>query len=259
MTTDIGKLLNEWPYDPHRNVRVLELGGGREVIQIRVDQGGFQGLLEMHLDGRPDGKRPHECEFCLDHFRGHLAEHKALHGGEAGFSLSREQCRELFDESFRVYQRYVFLLQLQDYRRVIRDTKRNMGLFRFVNRYAENVEDRERLEKWWPYILRLHNEARAMAAVNAEDHDRALAIVRTARKQIEGLKEVKAEEFHQERVRSLKALAELEKAVMEKRPPTQEERLSQELEKAVANEEFEKAAVLRDRLRELTTADEPGG
>ena len=51
--------------------------------------------------------------------------------------INLSACEELFDEGARVYERYAFLLQLKDYRRVVQDTERNMVLFRFVNRYAE--------------------------------------------------------------------------------------------------------------------------
>ena len=57
---------------------------------------------------------------------------------------------ELFAESHQIYQRYVLLLQVGDYARVIRDTDRNMQLFRFVRTYALRAEDLNRLERWWP-------------------------------------------------------------------------------------------------------------
>ena len=251
----MGELLADWPFDPEGNVRVLRLPEGREILQVRVDQGAFQGILQMDLDGRPDGGRPHDRRFCLDFHRNRLREHVRDHGSAEGFALTHEDCEELFEESYRIYQRYVFLLQLQDYARVVRDTERNMALFRFVNRHAEKPEDREHLEKWWPYIIRLHAEARAMHAVGRERYDKALGVIRAARRRIEDLKEVRADEFYHERTRSIEALTDMEESITENRPMTSEQRIEKQLELAVEKEEFEKAAVLRDRLREMQTGD----
>ena len=253
--TNVDKLLRDWPYDPENAIRVLNEGEDCEVLQIRIDQGGFQGILQMDLDGRPDGGRPDDAEFCLDFQRARLASYKEENGSDEGFLLDGDTCAELFDEGFRVYQRYVFLLQLQDYPRVIRDTIRNMELFRFVNRYAEAEEDRLNLEKWWPYIIRIHAEAQALQAVEQKHYDAALGVVEEARAGIEKLSDVNAEEFYYEKGRSIQELAKLEEAIAERKPLSSEERLRRELKKAVRGEEFERAAVLRDRLRALSQTE----
>jgi len=247
----VDRLLRDWPYDSEKTIRVLRVGDEREVLQIRIAQGGFQGILQMDLDGRPDGRRPHNVEFCLDFQKARLAAHVDENGSDEGFALSHEACAELFDESFRVYQRYLFLLQLQDYPRVIRDTARNMGLFRFVNRYAEEQKDRQNLEKWWPYIIRVQAEAQALQAVENKNYVEALGAVKAARTTIEKLNDVNAEEFYYERGRSIQELAQLEDAIAMRKPLGPTERLQRELAKAVENEQFEHAAVLRDRLRTL--------
>lgn len=250
------KLLRDWPFDPENATRVVREGDGREVLQLRIDQGGFQGILQMDLDGRPDGQRPHDAEFCLDFQKARLATHSAENGSDGGFMLDHGACAELFDESSRVYQRYVFLLQLHDYRRVIRDTLRNMEVFRFVNRYAAEEEDRQNLEKWWPYVIRIHAEALALQAIENKDYDLALAAVEAARATIEKLDDVNAEEFYYERGRSVQELARMEDAIRERKPLGPEGRLKRELAAAVKREEFERAAVIRDRLRALGQVDE---
>ena len=250
MLEDIGSILRSWPYDPQDSIRKVIDQDGSEKIQVRVDQGAFQGVLQMELDGRPDGLRPHNQPFALDHYKEMLRRQTEDPGGGV-FQLDRRACEEIFDESRRIYERYVFLLQVQDYARVIRDTERNMEVFRFVNQYAEREEDRSNLEKWWPYILRIHGVARAMDASQNEDHDSALAAVRETRERIDALEEIDAEEFTAERKRSRQALDELEAEIREKRPLSQAEQLKEELAEAIEDEEFEKAAELRDKLREI--------
>ena len=252
MNQDITGILNEWSFDPEANVRKIAGEDGVEKIQVRVDQGAFQGILQLNLDGRPDGRRPHGQDFALDHYCGALEEHRHEHGSEDdGFALDDEACKELFDEGARVYERYAFLLQLKDYRRVVRDTERNMSLFRFVNRYAALQEDRDNLEKWWPYVLRINGMAKAMLAVDDDDYERALEIVHQTRDQIGSWPAVEAEEFFVERERSEEALEELEQELLQKRPLSPIEQLQRSLQEAIDREEFERAAVLRDEINKL--------
>ena len=227
---DIAQILREWDYDPESNVRKIVGENGVHKLQVRVDQGAFQGILQLNLDGRPDGKRPHDSDFVLDYYTDSLAEYRANNSGVTeGFELDRASCHELFDESARVYGRYVFLLQLKEYDRVIRDTERNMRLFEFVHTYASHEDDRQNLQKWWPYILRINATAKAMLAFQEENFDESLAVLEEAGERIGELPEVEAEEFFIERDRSQEALVELAGELASKRPLTPKEQLEKEL------------------------------
>ncbi len=252
MKQDITELLKEWAFDPEANVRKIRGEDGVEKIQVRIDQGAFQGILQLDLDGRPDGRKPHGSDFALDYFRAEQERQgNAVNADRSDFLLEPADCKELFEEGARLYERYVFLLQLKDYGRVIRDTERNMSLFRFVNRYAAEEDDRLNLEKWWPYILRIHGTARAMLACEDDAYDRALEIVEETRAHIGQCRAVDAEEFHAEMERSEQALDELQRELQDKRPLSRLEQLERLQEEAVAREDFERAALLRDELRKL--------
>ncbi|MBT3345562.1 MAG: excinuclease ABC subunit B, partial [Gemmatimonadetes bacterium] len=43
MNKDISEILDEWEYDPESNVRRIRGKDGVPRIQVRVDQGAFQG------------------------------------------------------------------------------------------------------------------------------------------------------------------------------------------------------------------------
>lgn len=244
--------LEAWPSNDENSVRKITAEDGTKKIQVRVDQGAFQGILQMELDGRPDGRRPRGHRFVMDHYRAQLRKHFAESDNDDGFSLSESDCREIFDESFRIYERYIFLLQIQDYKQVIRDTERNMDVFRFVNRYAERESERLYLEKWWPYVLRIHAVARVMLELKKDNLDSALAIIRETVAKIRGLSEVAVTEFYHERKRSLEALAELAEEISEKRPLSPRKMLEKALVEAVEREDYEKAAQIRDRIRALS-------
>lgn len=256
MSHDISHILQNWEFDPGKTYRKIVGDDGREKIQVRVDNAAFQGILQMELDGRPDGKQPYGYDFAFDYYRLSLKRYERARGTTKGFSLDASACSELFDESLRIYNRYIFLLQLQDYNRVVRDTERNMELFRFVNCYAKRKKDRMDLEKWWPYILRINATARAMLAIQEkQDFENALRIVENTAEKIANLPEVDAEEFQVELERSKKALKEMVKAIRAHKPMTEIEKLQVELTQAVTEERYEDAARIRDELRSHKEGD----
>ena len=134
MTEDISHILQNWDFGPKSHVRKIMGDDGKERVLIRISGGPFEGILQMELEGRPNGKRPHGYDFALDYYVEELKKYKDKHHKEDGFTLDKKACEELFEESRRVYNRYVFLhTQLKDYQRVVKDTEKNMELFRFVN------------------------------------------------------------------------------------------------------------------------------
>ncbi|MCD6339017.1 MAG: UvrB/UvrC motif-containing protein [Verrucomicrobia bacterium] len=240
---DIAPLLQKWPYDPENNTRVIDVGD-RAVLQVRTPLG----IEQYELEGRPDGARPHGCESLLEH---HMdRRQKALAAGES-FRLTEEECEALFQEAVLYYHRYVYLFQTRDWTGVIRDTTRNLRLFDFVLHYAEREEDRYYLEKWRPYLLRMRAVAAAMVEVERERYDQALSIIRAACGRIEALPGMEDETFQVERERALEVLENLKDYVEMVRPLSPEERLKRDLEAAVARQEFERAAEIRDKLRAL--------
>jgi hypothetical protein len=251
MSDDILDILRRWRHNPEQNVRKIIDRSGREKIQVRVDQGAFQGLLQMELDGRPDGERPFGFEYYLDYYQHSRDRFVERTGSDKGFALSPKSCKRLFGESRRIYERYVFLLQISDYKRVIRDTERNMELFRFVHRYAEQDDDRNHLRRWWPYVLRLNVEAQLVPLLSNEQVEDALGLVRDAERRINELDEVEAEEFFVERDRSLRYLGDMALRLKSELPPEPGDHLQNELIEAILEEHFERAAEIRDRLREL--------
>ncbi|MCX7805624.1 MAG: UvrB/UvrC motif-containing protein, partial [Planctomycetota bacterium] len=215
----------------------------------------YHGLLQFECDGRPDGARPHGREFALDYYEEKKRRADAS-GSREPFRLSHQECQELFDESAMTYHRYVLLLQIGDYDRVIRDTERNMRIFRFVHEHGELAEDRDYLEKWWPYILRIHYTARAMKKAAESDFAGAVAEVRECAEKIEALPPMDDETFRVEKKRSMDALAEMEKAFRERltvAPAEEDEiaRLEREKAEAVRRQDYERAAELRDEIRRL--------
>jgi len=243
---DLRELLDAWPYDSDDDLRVATGRDGRPILQLRTPLG----LEQIELDGRPDGTRPHGEESELV-FQEHRWEAARAAGHETDFELSPDDCAALFAEGVLYYQRYLRLFQLKDWPRTVRDTERNLRGFDFVQRHAARDDDRQHLEKWRPYLIRMHGAAAALQALDEEAHDRALGLVQTTIERIEALPELDEPVFDFERARSVEALKELRRQIQRAWPFSEKERLEKQLGQAIEQQEFEHAAGLRDQLRAL--------
>jgi hypothetical protein len=247
-TWDLRELTRDWPYHAGqitvRKVRGLD---HRLKIQMRVDLG----ILQMNVDGRPDGERPHDCESLLDYQLGCLEAHKRRNGTELGFALNSDQVQEIHDEAMQYYQRYLANFVLEDYDAVARDTQRNLRVLDLCLAYASEEEDRYALEPYRPYICMMNARSRALAALKKGAYRSALAHVNS------GLRIIKAffkrygdpEAFRlSAEVRVLKSLR---REIRRHLPVDPIKRAKKQLTQAVDEERYEDAARLRDELDRL--------
>ena len=249
MSKDISTILSGWDYEADElQVRIVAGDDGRDKIQMRVDLG----LIQMEISGRPDGTRPEGFESLLD-----FQEARAREAEAAGsdFSIESKACLALMREGFQYYHRYLASFHLQRYDLVARDTTRNLQLFAFVVRHAARQRDKMQFEQYRPYVTMMRSRALAHQALALNDHSLALAAID------KGIGEIR--EFLQEYDRGdneiecmeLGFLLRWRREVESERPVGPVERLEQQLALAVALEEYEEAARLRDQLQRLKGAD----
>jgi hypothetical protein len=243
---DLRQILRAWPYEPEQDARIVRGEDGRELLQVRTPLG----IEQYEMDGRPDGLRPHGMESALEYHL-HCLNQAKFSGREAEFELSPPECSELFHEGTLYYFRYVRLFQLKDWARTIRDTSRNLRSFDFLHQYAQREEDQQLLEKWRPYIIRDNSSASVLQALDKGAYDDALKVARQAIRQIESLEDLDDETFRFEQERSVMALRELESQVQKNRPLSELEQLEHQMRRAIDRQDFERAARLRDRIRDL--------
>jgi hypothetical protein len=243
---DIRELLESWPFDPDNDARIVAGDDGREILQVRTPLG----LEQFEMQGRPDGARPHKMESALDFYQKKLARAETA-GNADDFELNTNECGELIGEGTLYYFRYLRLFQLHRWAETVRDTTRNLRLFDFLRTHAEREEDQMYLEKWRPYLVRMNAAASALLQLEQGDVSKALQIVQSGREQIEALEDLDDETFNMERERSITALRELENQVQKKKPVSRVELLEGQLRRAIEQQEFERAAELRDRIRAL--------
>lgn len=276
-SSDLSKFLTEWPYEPGQiSVRMIQGDDGEPRVQLRVDLG----VLQMVLDGRPDGQRPLGRESLLEHHESRLDEHEAREGSPEGFLLTSEECRDLREEAVQYYHRYVCLTVLEDFDRVVRDTTRNLRVLDLCSEHAENGEDKRVLEQFRPYITMMRTRALASQAVRDNEPKAAVFAID------QGLEALKAHftrlhtgdtgetlEGHDPGIAAdtgepgeddatllteafdaspeVQALRSMRDALTPKLPVSQTTELQRRLADAIAKENYELAAILRDELKML--------
>src|SRR5579863_4131789 len=231
MSFDITQLLEQWDYQPGQpSVRKFVGKDGLEKIQLRVDLG----LLQMNVEGRPDGKRPLGHASLYDFYVAKLHKHVGANdGSDAGFHLSSDDCAKLQLEAFQYHNRYNCLLQLNDYAGVMRDTERNLAVFDFVRKHAENEDLAWALQQFKPQLLMVHTRARAGESLNVKDYQIAIGQIE------EGIAQIR--EFYREHARpemhdqsgELNYLKSWLEEVSAGRPLSKRETLEKELREAV--------------------------
>ena len=254
MDYDIDPLLEQWPHKPGEvTVRRITGRDGRPKIQMRLDLG----LLQMEIEHRPDGRRPHGCKSLLAYHQGRLARYKKVNGVELGFEISSEQCRALREEAVMYYYRYLSLFILGEYRQVVSDTQRNLEAFDFCRKFAANRSDRFCLEQYRPYVLMINSRARVQLAVDDDKIDQALTICQQGIDRIkEFFKQLSSPQLA-EQSSELAILQSLRAEICRKLPVDPVQALNADLAKAVEREQYEKAAKLRDRLRNMQSPNPP--
>ncbi len=258
MDQDLTPLLREWPYEPGQlNVRAIQTREGETRIQVRLDLG----ILQMRMDGRPDGQRPGGFPSLLEMFETRLdesvsedPEDEVGAGPEAEpepFTLTDEDCRALREEAVQYYHRYMACLALEEYEAVLRDTSRNLRVIDLCGRFAQSERDRTDLEQFRPYILMIRTRALASAALKENEPKAAVLAID------EGLEALRlhfadrGEPSHFEQAGEVQMLRSMRDALVPKLPVSQKTELRQRLADAISRENYELAAILRDELRLL--------
>lgn len=249
MSDDLTQLLSEWPYEPGQlAVRLIEGDDGRQKIQLRVDLG----IMQMETDGRPDGLRPNGYESLLEYEESKL-DMFALEGVDPGqFSLSADTCRQLREEAAQYYHRYVAMFVLEAFDEVVRDTTRNLRLLDFFADYAADEEDRNAVEQFRAYIIMMRTRALSTQAIRDGESKAARLLIDEGIGQIrEHYEEMGAPEEAFEQSKEIQLLRGMNESLTPKLPKSPMAELSDRLRKAVMDENYELAAILRDELKAM--------
>lgn len=231
-------LFDDWPYEFGEVVaRQVTGADGREVLQLRIDMG----MLQLETDGRPDGTRPGECDTYLAYL------HKLLADEGEDFELDETRCVEIDREFVQFYHRRIAWLSLGDFDRAAIDADHSLALMDFSSLHAPHAEWAEMHEQYRPFVLFHRTQAAALAALEVLDPGTAVSEIEQGVRQISesyllqgATEEDLAEDEFLVRLGEMKVSLEEQ---YELEPP-----LAKQLSEAIAREQYELAAELRDRM-----------
>ena len=248
MNKDIGPILDGWDYRPDEvTVRKIAGADGREKIQLRLELG----LYQMEMAGRPDGVRPHGHESLLDHYLSVLEEHRRKYGSDEQFKLNGEDCAKLRMESLQYYHRRISFFEMKEYAAAERDADHNLQIMDLLKHYAENEADRMLSEQYRAFVLMDRTKARVYQNLERKDYRLALAQIDEGIEMIEDFFKEHGRADLIEKAMEVGFLRNWRSEIAQQLPVSEPERLEQLLKEAVEQENFERAAELRDRLRTL--------
>jgi UvrB/UvrC motif-containing protein len=242
MDCDIDPVLKEWAVEPGATqARLVTASDGRSVLQVRLDLG----LLQLEVDGRPDGQRPHDFDSYFDYLND-AAQRRAKSGRD--FKLNASQCSEADREFVQYFQRRVAWLALREFDRAIADANHTLAFMDFVRDHSPNDEYRMAHEQFRGFVIFHRAQAAAAAAVERNNAEAAIDAVRDGLTRIRAFLAENDLEEHADEDTFVQELTKLEQSLRELHGI--DETLEEQLAKAVANEQYETAARIRDALRQ---------
>lgn len=251
MAEDLDDILKGWDYDPtdeRANVRLIVAGDGTQKVQLRVRFG----VLQMYADGTPEDGG----ESQLDRINRDIAAHRARKGSDDGFSINAMQTAQVSQEIMDYYQRRVCFFILADYRRAMRDAEHNLKLMAVLTKYSVDHNTAFNHERYRAFVMMDRARAAAMLAVEQDDLGRAVGEIDETIAAIRDFYKTHSREDLIEDSREIEVLEDL-RADLRKDyniPLSDAERvlaLKEEQARAIAHEDYEKAARLRDEIEKL--------
>jgi hypothetical protein len=255
MRRDLDEVMQGWPYEPEAGeviAREVQARDGRTVVQIRVELG----VLQLEVNGRPDGSRPHGFTTYLEYLRYRSSTRGIITAGSDSaprWRMTQDHCAETDRELVQFSHRRVAWLALMRYDRALRDADHTLALMDFVTVHGIDEEYIASHERFRGLVLFHRHQAAAALALERRRPEEAIDIVR------EGIVQLSRhqEEWFGERARDespdqplIDQLVVLEQEI--RKNFAIGKTLREQLDEAVAREDYEHAARLRDQIRTRT-------
>ncbi len=258
VSLDISPILDSWPKEEKKiTARIFTDKYGQDHIQMRVNCG----LIQMYLDGRPDGVTVNGCQTFLDYIEqlaikdGSLAEYEDIHETDVWEELDRE--------TMQFYYRRIALLAAgrdaqkeqntelakKCFRRAARDAEYTLRAMEFIQEYSDDEDYIEIHQRAKSFVIWHKVVANAQQKILDENVYDAIEIVKEGKREIT--------DFYKQRGLlkwlkydpSINELEEFEKHLRKKY--NVKLTLKEQLEDAIEKEDYKKASELRNKLNNL--------
>ena len=261
MSDDLTAIFEGWPFEPDRqseNVRTILGDDGRKKIQIRVKCG----IIQWEAEGRPDGERPHGFESMLEYCEYLLAQHRASGEEEEAFELPEDVTAAVREEIMDYYHRRVMRFQLTEYQGAKADAEHNLQLMSFIKRFVDDEEIVMSHEQYRPFVLMDMTRASAMVLIENGEPPQALDEVLSGIAAIRNFYEEYDREDLIDESQELQVLADLKERIREQyslpfSPHELIETLERDLDEAVEDEDYERAAKIKKQIELVKASGKP--
>jgi hypothetical protein len=234
---NLDAVIREWAFEPGRPVVRRAIGDdGRDLLQMRVDMG----ILQLETTGRPDGEKPHGFATYYDY----LVSAAFQEGTD--FALGEERRLEVDREFYQFYHRRICWLTLNEYGHAAADAEHSLRLMDFSSANATDREWALMHEQYRPFVMFHQVQAVALTKLQTDNPEGAVAAIDEGLVSLgELFTQHGADEHFDEDVFVVK-LREMQTSIKSHfhLGPS----LAEQLAEAVAAEQYELAAKLRDRL-----------
>lgn len=144
-----------------------------------------------------------------------------------------------------------------DMDRVIRDTLHNLSLLDLCRDYAAQPMDRVAMEEFRPSIITMRTRAQAEIAIRQEQPRSALEVLESGLREIQAVYDEAGQGDRFKDSNEAQLLFSMRDLLIPKLPASQQVELRERLKAALAAENYELAAILRDELRLLDDTRKP--
>ena len=235
---NISDILQDWDYDS-QSIRariVAGQDGEADVLQMRVEMG----IIQMAVDGRPDGIRPEGFATYLDY----LLQEEISQGNE--WDLNDEQCMEVDREFMQFYQRRISWLSIKEYQQVVRDADHTLALMDFCKRHSPEDGWTIVHEQYRPFVLFHRTQAAAYHQLNESTPQAAIECINDGLNTIRSIFESHDLEEHFDEDELVSQLRDIRESLRDEYSVGKT--LHEQLADAIASEQYERAAEIRDQL-----------
>ena len=241
MNRHIDNALEGWEFQPGVvQARLVHGSDQRQLIQMRVDVG----ILQMETQGRPDGKRPHGFATYYDYL-----QHESRQADRRGkaFSLEDEHCQEADREFVQFYHRRISWLALRNYGKAVADADHTLAFMDFIKKHSPNEDYTQAHEQYRGFVTFQRTQGAAALALEQHNPEAAIDQVRDGLARLKTFFASFDAEEQMEEDGMVQHLRKIESSLREQHGISAT--LQEQLDKAVANEDYEEAARLRDVMR----------
>jgi hypothetical protein len=221
--------------------RLVQASDGRQVVQLRVDLG----VMQLETTGRPDGACPHGHDTYYEYLK---EQARLAKKSQASFALSEEQCQEADREFLQFYHRRMCWLALRQYARAIKDADHTLAFMDFIKRHSPSEEYMHAHEQYRGFVLFQRTQAAAALEVENNAPERAISEIHQGLERLRAFFAFYEREEEMDEDRMVQHLRHVESTLRQQF--NIDATLEEQLQQAIADEDYERAARLRDKMKQ---------